>query len=509
MKKIFLLFSVAFSVFNLNSQTSAPTYPDVASIFYSSCTGCHNQNNSHANFLSYSGILPHTGSITAYLNTGYMPPWSPDTTYSRFCNERTITAANKNAILNWIAGGALPGDTTLAPAAPTYTQYQLKGTPDLELQIPTFSSNAGATDAYNCFSLPTGLPQDRILRAFEIIAGDHDLVHHVVVNVDTTGTTTNDLSGACFNISGQFSIGAYAPGAPPTVFPSTGSMKMGIRIKAGSNIVMQIHYPPGTIGTADSTRIRLYFYPIGETGVRPVFVTTPLQNWSLNIPANTVQTFTAKYPAGTATLPAALSAFAIFPHSHNLATVIENYAYTSTDTIPLIRINNWNFNWQGFYTFRYMPKIPAGYKLFARHIFDNTSSNPQNPNNPPVNVVAGTGTNDEMLFDGLQFLYYQTGDELVNLDSLFAFDPLVTSISPAFKGNNFSSKAFPNPFINDVNVEYTLPVSSNVTIDIYSMKGVKVKSLLGGWQNAGTYNLKWMEDRMPEIEHQVEPTFIL
>ncbi|MDQ3046371.1 MAG: T9SS type A sorting domain-containing protein [Bacteroidota bacterium] len=488
MKKL-LLFVFALSL--SGNAMSQSTYPDVAGIFFANCGSCHNDQGGHGSFLRYSGILPYTATMTAYLTSGYMPPWSPDTTYSRFSHERSITAADKNAILNWINDGALPGDTTLAPPIPTYSQYQLGGTPDLVLQIPTFASNANTTDAYNCFSIPSGLTQDRILRAFEIIAGDHEIVHHVVVNVDTLGTSSNDLSGTCYSIGGDFSIGAYAPGAAPTVFPSTGPMKMGITIKAGSKIVMQIHYPPGTFGSPDSTKIRMYFYPIGETGVRPVYVTTPLQNWSLNIPANTVQTFTAQYPTGSGGLGADISAFAIFPHAHHLATVMENYAFFGTDTVPLIRINNWNFNWQGFYTFRNMPKIPGTHKLFSRHIYDNTASNPQNPSSPPINVYAGLGSYDEMLFDGLQFLNYQAGDELVNLDSMFAFDPLVNSIPSNFKGNNFSSLAFPNPFIDQVNFEYTLTTPSKVNIDIYTMQGVKVKSIATGLEQAGTHKIRW------------------
>ena len=163
-------------------------------------------------------------------------------------------------------------------------------------------------------------------------------MHHVIVNVDTLGTSTSDLSGGCYTAGGDFGLGGFAPGAPPTVFPSSGPLKCGITIKAGSKLVLQLHYPMGSAGQLDSTKIRIYFYPIGTTGVRPVYVTTPLQNWLLNIPANQVKTYTAIYPSGTSTLPYPLSVLAAFPHSHKIATYIENYAYLGTDTIPLIKI---------------------------------------------------------------------------------------------------------------------------------------------------------------------------
>src|SRR4030095_13028914 len=265
------------------------------------------------------------------LTNNIMPPWSPDTTYSRFLYERTITPAEKNAILNYISNGCQQGDTTLAPPAPTFPQYQLYGTPSLILSMPVFASNAAGDDAYNCFSIPTGLVQDRWLRAYEIVPGNPDIVHHVIVNVDTIGNTSDDLNGNCFSAPGNFGIGGYAPGAAPTVFPGMAPLKAGIRIKAGSKIVLQVHYPAGTVGQLDSTKIRLFFYPIGETGIRPVFVDPFLQNWLLNIPANTVQTYNASHY-----MTSAVSIYGAFPHSHKVCTSIVNYANNGTDTIPLI-----------------------------------------------------------------------------------------------------------------------------------------------------------------------------
>jgi hypothetical protein len=191
-------------------------YKDVAPIFFNKCTPCHRPNGGAPfSLMGYSATIPWVSLIDPAVQMGKMPPWMPDTTYTRFLHERVLTAGEKNAILNWISTGATQGDTTQAPPLPTYPPYQLNGIPSLVLQIPTFTSNATTNDSYVCFSLPTNLTQDRILRAFEIVPGDPSIVHHVVVNVDTVGNTTNDLSGNCFNAPGNFSIGAYAPGSPP------------------------------------------------------------------------------------------------------------------------------------------------------------------------------------------------------------------------------------------------------------------------------------------------------
>jgi hypothetical protein len=486
MKKPILFLALVFIACNGFAQ---PFYSDVAAIFYKNCTSCHNEFGHAASFMNYTLTAAYSTSIQNELTENGMPPWSPDSTYSRFVHERYISQADKNKVLDWITNGSAKGDTTLAPKPPVYTKYQINAIPDLELSIPTFTSNASTDDSYVCFSLPTGLTQDRIIRAFEIVAGNPSIVHHVIADVDTLGTTSDDLSGKCYTITGDFSIGGFAPGAPPTIFPGKAPLKMGIRIKKGSKIVLQIHYPAGTAGEKDNTKIRLYFYPVGTTGIRPVFVSTPLQNWSLNIPANTVKTFTASYPVSGG-LPVALSVFSTFPHSHKLATNIVNYAYKTTDTIPLIRIKEWDFDWQGYYTFRKLKKIPAGYKLFSSHLFDNTTNNPNNPSNPPVDVKAGTSTTDEMLFDSFQYLIYQAGDELINVDSLIAIDPISTFIGEQANAP-FQTYAYPNPFQNKVNIGYVLESASAVTIEIYSIYGGLVNKIETGLQTAGQHEVTW------------------
>lgn len=437
--------TVFFISFFTSISIAQITFKSVAPIFYSRCTSCHNQYSHGAPLLTYSEVKSNVPSIKAYLNSGYMPSWKPDTSYSHFIHEHIITHAEKTAILNWIITGAVAGDTTLVPPVPVYTRYQLTGTPSLELKIPTFVSNASTTDSHVNFVLPTGLTQDNIIRAFEIVAGNPSIVHHVVVSIDTTGTQISNTSGSAFPPAGNIIMGGYAPGSSPCVYPGQAPLKIGKRLKGGSNIVFNIHYPAGTAGQVDSTKIRIYFYPRGTTGVRLVKNADIYSN-SLNIPANTVASFTAQYPA-SGTVTNAMSVFSSFPHSHYICTQILNYACSTTDTIPLIKINNWDFNFQGYYTFKKLVKVPPSYKLFAKHVYDNTTQNPNNPNNPPINVYYGRNSSNEMLEDSYEYLEYQSGDELINVDSLLSHDTLfITSI----KQNLFSAKitnsyVYPNP----------------------------------------------------------------
>ena len=167
MKKLYTLFFIAGISFSVSAQL---IYKDVAGIFYNRCTQCHHTNGGAPfSMLNYSETYPWTSLIQNDLNIGKMPPWPPDTNYTRLLHERIITQTEKNDILSWISSGAQKGDTTIAngcPAAPVYSGYLLKGIPDVILKVPAFASNATTGDTYNCFALPTGLTTDRILRAF-------------------------------------------------------------------------------------------------------------------------------------------------------------------------------------------------------------------------------------------------------------------------------------------------------------------------------------------------------
>ena len=104
-----------------------------------------------------------------------MPPWPPDTTYSRFLHERIITQTEKADILSWIATGAVKGDTTLAPQAPTYTKHKLKGTPDLILKVPAFASNATASPPFSLLLDSAALYSVLVLSSLLAGCSQHEL----------------------------------------------------------------------------------------------------------------------------------------------------------------------------------------------------------------------------------------------------------------------------------------------------------------------------------------------
>lgn len=486
-RKIIFLFVFALSLMNLNAQT---VYKDVAPIFYKNCTSCHHNGGIEFSLTSYSDVVANNSAILFDVQSNRMPPWPPDANYKHYVHERILNATDKATLVNWLNGGMLAGDTTLAPAVPNYTKSELNGTPDLIVKFPKYTSTATTNDMYVCLNIPINLPQDRYIRAFEYVPSNRAIIHHAVITIDTTNTAVNDLSGNCYNFQGQINIGDYAPGMGPTVFPGVVPVKLGIRLKGNSTFSLQLHVPENTAGQEDSSELHLFFYPVNEPNVRPMYFETVLQNWNFVVPANAVITANAYFPPANP-MPYSVSLYSSFVHSHNTCTSIINYAFKGVDTIPLIKVPNWNFHWQGQYTFNSLVKLPIGYRLFSQHVFDNTVNNPLTPNHNAA-VNPGYFTTDEMLFDSYIYTDYQTGDENVDIASILASDPLFYPTGVTNTINTIAkTNVYPNPSSNVFNIEYSLQSAQYVQLSIYNLAGEEVSKVVSGIEAAGNHLHQW------------------
>lgn len=106
------------------------------------------------------------------------------------------------------------------------------------------------------------------------------------------------------------------------------------------------------------------------------------------------------------------------PHAHLICDYMESNALLPAgDTIPLVRIPHWDFDWQMGYQMKRPLFFPAGTVIQGLARYNNTSSNPYNPNNPPQEVRVGEATGDEMMLFFCSYLPYQPGDGLIVIDS--------------------------------------------------------------------------------------------
>ena len=479
-KYAFLFLIVLFSFINANAQV---TWADnIACILYSNCTNCHNPNGAAPfSLITYTEASSQSLAIKNATQTKHMPPWSADRTYRQFAHERYLTEEEIRLIAQWADNGAPQGIATHAPTPPVYNSTDVITSPDFRLQIPNYTVS-GSGDIYRCFVLDPGTTTDQYLKGLEVIPGNKNIVHHVLFFQDSTGLPdaldAADPSPGYANYGGTGSsasvlVGAWVPGQTPNFFP-TG---MGVKIPAGAKLVAQIHYPQGSAGFGDSTRFNLI---MNATPVRNVTIAAALNHGAsmldgpLYIPANTVRTFHFRY-----NLPLApITVLSASPHMHLIGRYVKAFAVTPTnDTIPLVKINNWDFHWQTQYNFRQPLKLPAGTVLYGEATYDNTMANPFQPNSPPQNVSLGEATTDEMMLIYFGALLYSPGDENIVVDTstikeTYANCEYSTSVQDNLNTLN-SFNFYPNPSNNFITIDMNTSIES---IEIYNVYGEKVSS---------------------------------
>ena len=344
---------------------------------------------------------------------------------------------------------------------------------------------------YQCFSIPSGLLADKYITSFEAIPGNPACVHHVLVFADTTGTCAHldslspgpgypDFGGV--GSSSATMIGAWVPGSSPMVYPNG----FGVRIAHSSDVVLQIHYPAGTVGMTDSTEIHFFFAPT-TASIRNVYI-EPVLNYysnidtSLFIAANTTRSFNENM-----TSPLDITLIGMAPHMHLLGQNIKCYGvHAAGDTDKYISVPKWDFHWQGFYTLPQLKKIPAGTHVRAEAYYDNTTANPENPHSPPENVSAGENTTDEMMLVYFVFTNYQPGDENIIIDSAVALST-PQQYNDYYHGQQLLDVCR-NPTVNDLVVKCYLDEADKASIDLVDVQGKVVKHFMEDQNIAQGYN---------------------
>jgi hypothetical protein len=97
------------------------------------------------------------------------------------------------------------------------------------------------------------------------------------------------------------------------------------------------------------------------------------------------------------TTPVDVDALAITPHAHYICREMVGRAILPDGSRrTLLRIAEWNFNWQQQYTYAAPVRLPAGTRIEMEFTYDNSAGNPRNPHSPPQRIAWGPGSADEM-----------------------------------------------------------------------------------------------------------------
>jgi len=448
---------------------------DIAPILFKHCTSCHNQGGlAPFPLLSYDDAYFNRYSILSSIKKGSMPPWPPDPAYSHFAYERLMTADEIHLIEEWVGGAATYGKPKDAPTPPVYSNAPAIATPQLSLQIPEYTVSSDK-DVYRCFPLASGVNIDKFITAFECVPGNASIVHHVLVYADTAKTALtldardpgpgySGFGGVGSNSAVQ--IGAWVPGSQPTFYPKG----MGQLLSKNAIVILQVHYAPNSSGQKDKTRFiaKLENGPMRRLLTLPILNhSTSLTNGPLVIPANQIKKVNAQFR-----IPAQVTVIAVAPHMHLLGQSIKVWGITpNRDTIKVIRVNDWDFHWQGFYLFNKAMVVPNGTMLYGEAMYDNTANNFENPNTPPKEVRVGEATTDEMMLVYFTFTTYQPGDEKLVL----APDELTDNKDVVLK--KLALTVAPNPVQEEAQISFNLPEAESIWLDVFDAEGRWVRSL--------------------------------
>ena len=365
---------------------------------------------------TYDDVVTYSEDIKSALTEKRMPPWKPVAGFTELRDSYALSDEDRATVLTWINAGMPQGDPADAPAPlPVSDSPWQLGDPDMVLTMPEYTPPQRATDTYRCFVLPTGLAENRFISATQALPGNPQITHHVLLFLDEIGEAEK-LDGAdgqpgynCFggpNLTSVVSsgsllgapltgtdflhglmLGGWVPGSRARRLPED----IGLPIPKGARIVMQVHYHPSGRPGTDQTRLGIWF--ADTTKIAHRLINVPIANMTFQIPAGAASyTVEAKL-----TTPLAVKVITVAPHMHNLGRQIkvEVQAF-GRDAKTLIRIDDWDFNWQGFYTLAEPASVSAFSTVTVTSVYDNSDGNPKNPNNPIVPVGWGERTIDEM-----------------------------------------------------------------------------------------------------------------
>ena len=509
-----ILFFTCFITQFIFSQTNAVTFTEhISEIIYNKCTECHRVGESGPmSFTSYEEVASMSQMIKAVTQSDYMPPWPPDPSYTThsLLDERFLTEEEKALIVDWVDQGAPEGPIELEAEIPTFPVGSVIGVPDYVFEMEEeYFIEGNNLDDYRVFVFPTNFTEDTYIKSIEFRPDNRAAVHHAIIMADVTGMgASNDAespdvlgyeSFGGFSLDGVLPteyvfLGGYAPGMNPIVWNGD----LGMKIPAGADILCQVHYAPSSIDEWDKSSINLFTKPASE-----VEREVQMKMWlrlDLDIPANSetvveaclnfhptvpyydlfgpgpIEFFgqTVGYGEQHCNLPEDWSILGVLPHSHLMGKSWEIYAESPTgEEIPIIKIPDWDFDWQGFYYPEYMQHIPEGSTIKGIATYDNTSNQ---------NMGWGELTTDEMFFCPIYYVPYQEGDENIYLG--------IDQTTNLNETPESTLEIFPNPATDHIEIQYSLNKNSHIKGELFDSKGRVLDIILDQNFNSGLNNIK-------------------
>lgn len=387
---------IAYPVRDEHAQ-SLPDYSgEIAPIIVDHCSECHRQGGVGPFALdSYIMVLGWSPMIREVLLNKRMPPAQVDPYLGHSSAARYLSKQNLQSLIHWIDGGAPRGEGELDPLEQLQepdNEKWLLGEPDFIVTGPANEvPRTGVMDyVYDEVELP--FDEDKWIRAVQYRAGDESVLHHLMTYVTAPGEDFWGAEREQLSVARRF-VEGYAPGKARAVEFPAGT---GVLIPQGHNLSMQFHYVTNGQSTVDVTEVGLYFSD--EQGLREKLTQAVATRFviSANNHEFPVQ---AEHVFDEAVVLIGVRA-RMNSRGKNMQFAVQ---YPNGSIEKIFSVPAYNYGWQPHYLLEQPLRLPPGSKVQAIGAFDNSISN---PGNPDPNKAVGFGLNswDEM-FTGY-FTYY-------------------------------------------------------------------------------------------------------
>ena len=402
---------------------------DVLPFLHTQCQRCHSPRQAGPfNLLTYDDAVEWIEVGLEELDARRMPPAQIESDLE-YQGTKAPTATEIAMLRAWVAAGKPEGDPadtrTLEPLPDCSVFQEDLGPPDIVLQQPQPTQlGSHGSDVYRNIVFPLDRNEDLRLRAIQFLPGNRKLVHHALIGHlprETVEQAVREHGGSdgfshpddrAGGFQDSHGIGFRVPpvrddGQPRASFisgfvPGVRAMKApadaAAVIPAGCDVTAQVHYVRTGKLETDSSRIGIW---LEKQPPRKVTDMIYLSGDFAVVPPG-VTDFRVR---GSYTLPEDAEFVGVVPHAHQLARWLEIKAHLPHVEKPLLilRVPQWDYNWQSPYDLKQPMRFPAGTRFEAEVSYDNSAANPRNPFDPPRNVWHNETINDEMLLPMFTF----------------------------------------------------------------------------------------------------------
>jgi len=393
---------LVFSALAFAAPAEVTFYKDALPVLENNCQGCHRPGEpGPMSFMTYDSTRPWAKSIKQAVTTKTMPPWFADPHYGKFANDRSLSAADIQTLVAWVDGGAKAGNPKDAPKPKEFVDGWVIGKPDKVFEIPTaFEVPTSGTIDYQYVIVHTGFTEDKYVQSAEARPTDFRHCHHILAFIREPGNPwfKDEPIGVAFvpkkdgkGDGGGGGIGetiaGYAPGMVAPMLKD-GQAKL---VKAGSDIVFQLHYTSDGKPGSDNSRVGMIFSKVKPT---ERIVSLAATNPKFTIPAGD-----PNYRVDSKIVlqdDAVLTS--MLPHMHLRGKDFEfRITYPDGTKETVLSVPHYSFSWQLTYYLAEPKKLPAGTTIECTAHYDNSANNPANPD-PTKEVHFGEQSWDEMMF---------------------------------------------------------------------------------------------------------------